>query len=142
MSTICGHDREALKWALSKPGSVAGYWSAEDEGQGYPKANALREVHDPAKLADLLVARGQELGLSIQLRLLVQDGEWPDFEILYFPNEHVATASPKIGFYDRKAGKNWDLTVTQARALLATWIELQDGSKDAAIETMQRAINE
>ena len=130
MATICGHKRDVLVWALSD----CVYDDLPLCGCESPKCQAQHATADPAKLAVLIAEVGTSLGLSIQLRLLVGDGEWPDFEILYFPNEYAPTVQPKLKFYERAVGKNWDVTMEQARSILLQWLRL---SGEARVDALQ-----
>jgi hypothetical protein len=127
MTTICGHERDVLIWALG-----CEYDDLSSCGCESPKCQAQLAIDDPVKLAALIAEVGMSLGLSIRLRLLVGDGEWPDFEILYFPNEYAPTVQPKLGFYDRTMGKNWDVGMERARSILLQWLRLPNGAREEA----------
>ena len=142
MATICGHERdvliEALDYAEFDPFDSAhlARWQGpcDEDDVCFGQWKSTQAIHDPAKLAVLIAEVGMSLGLSIQLRVLVGDGEWPDFEILYFPNEYAPTVQPKLGFYERVVGKNWDVTMEQARSILLQWLRL---SGEARVDALQ-----
>ena len=63
-NTICGHGRDVLIWVLSvhvrERCLMAPCELSETEAQ-----SASDAVHDPAKLAEMLAARGRELGFFV-----------------------------------------------------------------------------
>jgi len=142
MATICGHERdvliEALGYAEFDPIDSAhlAQWQdpCDEDDVCFGQWKSTQAIHDPTKIAVLIAEVGRSLGLSIRLRLLVGDGEWPDFEILYFPNEYAPTVQPKLGFYDRTMGKNWDVGMERARSILLQWLRLP---KEACANALQ-----
>jgi hypothetical protein len=80
MTTICGHERDALIWALTSteryPAFVAGLL---EPSPGLPvytrrvlrewlapqREAALRAIHDSAKLAEIAAEEGRRLGLDV-----------------------------------------------------------------------------
>lgn len=102
-----------------------------------PIRSCFAAIVDPEKLAKLLVGEGRRLGLSCGLRLRVHVKGEPlvyDWEFLHFPNEASPLAKQAIGVCPHYSlgARNYDLTMPQARVLLAAWLGLPDGASEDA----------
>lgn len=127
MTTICGHERDVLIWALRHAEATGDHHVS---GDPMPYAIACGEVLDPAKLAEMLAARGRELGFA---RPDEQDTP-PDNQISI--GIHGGMIWFGIGndrrkpFFMPKAALSF--TMPQARALLLQWLQLPDGAREEA----------
>ena len=144
--TICGHERDVLIWALTDPDPLN---SAEREKRvivpiggpidfsqcvATPKQRAAVCVHDPAKLAEMLAARGRELGLAF----------WhgPNEPREPSPTDHVLyVIDGVIRLYSPLSPKAWQrqYALPQARAILLQWLQLPDGAREEAERALRGA---
>ena len=136
--TICGHDRETLRVALARAANadqdpskaasaLAWVMVAERTGYAGPDLLAFNDVHDPAKLAEMLAERGRQLGL----------GFWhgPNEPREPLPTDYVLyVIDGVIRLYSPLSLKAWQRqhTMAQARALLLKWLQLPDGAREEA----------
>jgi hypothetical protein len=142
MSTICGHDREALRWAIAYARDV---WANDDtylrelqaidwRAKHRVRFDALSAIIDPAKLAAILAERGRELGVII--------GDNYDTADLVIKALDPLGASRRdiVWCYSGKLSPevfDYDLSLPQARAILAAWLELEDGDREGAEKALR-----
>ena len=131
---ICGHERDVLIWALTdakrrSAGSVATLKGLRLKNN---YQQAIVDVNDPAKLAEMLAARGRELGL----------GFWhgPNEPREPSPTDYVLyVIDGVIRLYSPLSPKTWQrhYTITQARAILLQWLRLPDGAHGEASRALR-----
>ena len=134
MTNLCGHDRDVLRWALELWATVTNggmvVYSAGTGGAKVAKANAFGDANDPAKLAEMLAARGRELGLVV--------GSYHASElVIKAPSPLGKTRRNFIWCYSGKLGSevfDHDLSMPQARAILLQWLQLPDGAREEALQ--------
>jgi hypothetical protein len=95
-------------------------------------ADAWFAIHDPAKLAEMLAARGRELGL----------GFWhgPNEPREPSPTDYVLYAiDGVIRLYSPLSPKTWQrqYELFQARAILLQWLQLPDGAREEAEKALR-----
>ena len=130
--TICGHDRDVLIWALEHADATGDHHVS---GDPMPYAIACGEVLDPAKLAEMMAARGRELGFNI-INRLPHDESLP-FADIYAVCECVSIATSILWqecIFGDVAKK---LTMPQARAILLQWLQLPDGAREEAEKVLR-----
>ena len=133
MTNLCGHDRDVLRWALELWATVTNggmvVYSAGTGGAKVAKANAFGDANDPAKLAEMLAARGRELGLSIAIydnhRRFRMSGAPVVYALLIVANGFSIMDRDRWG---------WDFDMPQARAILLQWLQLPDGAREEALQ--------
>lgn len=132
---ICGHERDVLIWALEYARYV---WSNDDDSLRKLQAtnwrakhparfDALSAIIDPAKLAEMLAARGREIGLAFWHGPNEPREPSPTDYVLYVIDGVIRLYSPL-------SPKTWQrhYTITQARAILLQWLRLPDGAREEA----------
>ena len=136
--TICGYERETLRVALARAANadqdpskaasaLAWVMVAERTGYAGPDLLAFNDVHDPAKLAEMLAHEGRRLGLSIaicdnHLRLRMSGAR-----VVYA----LLIIAGGVSIMDRDK-RGWDFDVPQARHILLQWLQLPDGARKEA----------
>ena len=136
MTNLCGHDRDVLRWALELWATVTNggmvVYSAGTGGAKVAKANAFGDANDPAKLAEMLAARGRELGLSIAIydnhRRFRMSGAPVVYALLIVANGFSIMDRDRWG---------WDFDMPQARAILLQWLQLPDGAREKALQVLR-----
>ena len=126
---ICGHERDVLIWALTdakrrSAGSVA---TLKGLRQKNNYQQAIVDVNDPAKLAEMLAARGREIGLAFWHGPNEPREPSPTDYVLYVIDGVIRLYSPL-------SPKTWQrhYTITQARTILLQWLQLPDGAREEA----------
>ena len=144
MTTLCGHERDALIWALTDPDSlnnaereklvIVPIGGPVDFSQcvATPKQRAAVCVHDPAKLAEMLAERGRELGLSIAIYDNHRRFRMSGAPVVYA----LLVAVDGVSIQDRDK-RGWDLDMPQARAILLQWLQLLDGAHEEALRVLR-----
>ena len=134
MTSLCGHDRGALIWALQLV-------CAEDDSAHnvppYPMRSQPKfvrrvddAIHDPAKLAEMLAARGRELGFFVGIAVDMYC-RGPIFGAR-------STSADSIKVWVRPVADDpsrpfdREFTMPQARAILLQWLQLPDGAREEA----------
>lgn len=128
-NTICGHGRDVLIWVLSvhvrERCLMAPCELSETEAQ-----SASDAVHDPAKLAEMLAARGRELGFFVGIAVDMYC-RGPIFGAR-------STSADSIKVWVRPVADDpsrpfdREFTMPQARAILLQWLQLPDGAREEA----------
>ncbi len=127
--TICGHDRDALIWALEHADATGDHHVS---GDPMPYAIACGEVLDPGKLAEMLAERGRQLGL----------GFWhgPNEPREPLPTDYVLyVIDGVIRLYSPLSPKAWQRqhTMAQARAVFLAWLQLPDSTREEAEKVLR-----
>lgn len=141
-TTICGHDRETLKWALR----VAEYQGEEsakivcgtyaklafaypDNADACGKRDALWTIVEPTKLAKVISDTLREFRFCV-----VENGEDPGDD-LFFPAVEVFADGDNVGMHLYKTWNDCQgepklttFTMPQARALELRLLSLPDGA--------------
>ena len=132
--TICGHERRVLAWALTdakrrSAGSVATLKGLRLKNN---YQQAIVDVNDPAKLAEMLAARGREIGLAFWHGPNEPREPSPTDYVLYVIDGVIRLYSPL-------SPKTWQrhYTITQARAILLQWLRLPDGAHGEASRALR-----
>jgi hypothetical protein len=128
--TICGHEREALIWALGwhtthaiPPNDIS--WPEWARGE-----RALQATNDPAKLAELLAEASIAAGLDMSPNASLPNYDWTRFRV--YPNHNGNIALDDLDQLNPN-----DLTLSQARAALLRILELPEGSTvDDAVKAL------
>ena len=131
---ICGHERRVLAWALTdakrrSAGSVATLKGLRLKNN---YQQAIVDVNDPAKLAEMLAARGREIGLAFWHGPNEPREPSPTDYVLYVIDGVIRLYSPL-------SPKTWQrhYTITQARAILLQWLRLPDGAHGEASRALR-----
>ena len=131
MTNLCGHDRDVLRWALELWATVTNggmvVYSAGTGGAKVAKANAFGDANDPAKLAEMLAARGRELGLAFWHGPNEPREPSPTDYVLYVIDGIIRLYSPL-------SPKAWQrhYAIAQTRTILLQWLQLPDGAREEA----------
>lgn len=134
-NTICGHDRDVLILALSWARDV---WANDDtslrelatmpwRAKNPARYAVIAAIIDPAKLAEMLAARGRELGLAFWHGPNEPREPSPTDYVLYVIDGVIRLYSPL-------SPKTWQrhYTIVQARTILLQWLQLPDGAREEA----------
>ena len=126
MTNLCGHDRDALSFALGLVHMSSLY------AQNDPEVLAYRATRDPAKLAEMLAARGRELGLAFWHGPNEPREPSPTDYVLYVIDGIIRLYSPL-------SPKAWQrhYAIAQARAILLQWLQLPDGAREKALQVLR-----
>ena len=124
--TICGHERDVLIGALQHQAKT-GRPLKTTKLCGCGTCTTHRAVDDPAKLAEMLAARGRELGLAFWHGPNEPREPSPTDYVLYVIDGVIRLYSPL-------SPKAWQrqYTMAQARAILLQWLQLPDGAREEA----------
>lgn len=138
-TTLCGHERDVLIWALDE---LARYpfenvkLVAKSMGDDF--AVTVCDADDPAKLAGLMAEELRRFGLDVATDWLDRH----DFYVAWWPNNEHPTESPGI---ELRAGR-WgrfpgdpaiEFSVPQARAALLRLMQLPE---DTAAQDVLKAL--
>ena len=132
MSTICGHDRDVVGLgikilALSDNATAYADQIERDHNASGRIKSVIRDIIDPAKLAEMLAARGRELGLSIAIydnhRRFRMSGAPVVYALLIVANGFSIMDRDRWG---------WDFDMPQTRTILLQWLQLPDGAREEA----------
>lgn len=124
MTTICGHEREMLTWALQVAiketildmSGIAIF--VQSLGSQLPAIAALAAIGDPSKLAELLTHQGKLLGLYVECEA----------------REKGVTIRTDDGL---PLPMYCFRTMPSARTLLAAWLALPDGACEDAEKVLR-----
>ena len=92
----------------------------------------MADIHDPAKLAEMLAERGRELGLSIAIYDNHRRFRMSGAPVVYA----LLVAVDGVSIQDRDK-RGWDLDMPQARAILLQWLQLLDGAHEEALRVLR-----
>lgn len=156
MSTICGHEREALIWLLSERErlGVQGFTILRAHAQAVPSSLAypdmapfVDDVDDPAKLVKMLTEEAKRLGVDDGDRgntsavwfsfAWFKDGiEVSRFSWIFPRNEYgirgICSDTWRWSFPSIKS-----ITLPQARKLLSKWIQLPNMARKEAEQALR-----
>ena len=137
MTTLCGHERDALIWALrlayAMPRSAqASYRPPNPMPDELARIQAVDDIHDPAKLAEMLAARGRELGLSIAIYDNHRRFRMSGAPVVYA----LLIVASGFSIMDRDK-RGWDFDMLQARAILLQWLQLPDCAREEAEKALR-----
>jgi hypothetical protein len=88
--------------------------------------DACEAVADPNKLAELIASEMHRCGVLSSLRTNDIGAALAVVEFIPLPNRWCPSAEPAIGVYLRAIKEDFDLTMPQARTVLATLIALPE----------------
>lgn len=127
MTNLCGHDSALLQWACAQSAPMLAVWSTNAELAESERERAVLAVCDPAKLAEMLAARGRELGLDFWHGPNEPREPSPTDYVLYVIDGVIRLYSPL-------SPKAWQrhYTIAQARVILLQWLQLPDGAQEEA----------
>jgi hypothetical protein len=138
MTTICGHERDVLIWALGFVDSPAVHHCRLWESGQY---NAAMDVHGPVKLAEMLAEEGRRLGFATFVgRNATIRGDARRPWLVFEPGgeRFPIVCEGEVDELDGcicMIGESF--TMPQARALLLAWIVLPDGDRKQAMSVLQ-----
>lgn len=144
MDTICGHDRETLKWALG----VHAHCTTRDSARiaaDYSSGKAYLDVGYPAKLVEMLAERGRQLGMCCTVLADHEafDDCGADLALKATANhivlDHIPTMRTKYDVIAWLYDGPRILELPQARTLLAAWLALPDSDRDGAEKALRGA---
>lgn len=139
MTTICGHDRDALIWALGEWAGDSVYTRTGPEPLSGiltdDESAAIQALTDPAKLAELLAHEGRRLGVEVHLVRGYDSAPSPEP-----PKYWAIFATDSFVWIDYRYGSGYDTTqytMPRARSILAAWLGLEDGDSEGAEQALR-----
>lgn len=141
--TICGHERESLRWALNLPNhpirafGALSFSEAKRRAPTTAHANALSSVHDPEKLAEIIAELIREspkedavvIAPNRSFQRTPSRLDW----VMYWDRDHGGTIQVKSPCGPDDPDTSKLLTMQQARAFAS---KLLDGMTASDIANM------
>ena len=122
MTNLCGHDRDVLIGALQHRTKTNRPLETTTRC-GCSTCTTHRAVDDPAKLAEMLAARGRELDVE----------RW---EFAEWAGKVLCCFRRKLGAKVQESDTR-ELQPAQARAILLQWLRLPDGAREKAEKALR-----
>lgn len=123
MSTLCGHERADLEWALRMTMAPTVVVSSGLRSGKTAKGKAMDAIHDPAKLAELMAEELRRRAVGVWLGPNEERAPEHGDVVMYAFGKSVRAYSPLgPGSWERQ----W--TLPQARAALLRLMQLPEGT--------------